>query len=75
MHRAAAVPGDGSLSAAISGPGIYSLDGAFGWLNLSTPESGFLATLIAGLLALLNLSVRRPSHARDEPLGGTRPTR
>jgi len=65
----------GAFLLAISGPGIYSLDGAFGWLNLSTPETGYLAALIAGLLALLNLALRRPTHAQDQQLSGARPTR
>jgi len=65
----------GAFLLAISGPGIYSLDGAFGWLDLSTPETGYLAALIAGLLALINLALRRPSHAQDRQLSGARPTR
>lgn len=50
-----------AVSAALTGPGAYSLDGAIGLTGFWTPELSWAAVVIGIIAAIVNLVVRRPA--------------
>ena len=53
----------GAFGFALVGPGLFSLDGAFGWLGLTNPVSGWIAVVLAVIVAVVNVATRHVPHA------------
>lgn len=66
-YELALVYGVGAFVLAFTGPGAYSLDALLGLGWLSTPRNAWIAILVAVVLALVNIALRRTTPAPSAP--------